>query len=253
MHALFDETIVLGKTASTQKDAEKRIREGDVQGNFLVVATEQSGGRGRGDNRWHSPQGGLWMTMALYGLSVPPSLTLFCGVCLQQAMAPLLPAEASLRLKWPNDIMLDGRKLAGILSAHLAHKRYHLLGIGVNTNVASFPQALADGATSLSIATGDVVDNDALMLRFFDIFAAELPRFIDEGFAPWVEEYRERCFLSGKRVSLQSEFAGHEGISRGINRHGALLIELEGGMIQPFYAGTVTQVREVSDNEPEQV
>jgi len=237
-HALFDEIITVEKVNSTQSLAEKLIREQDMQGNFLVVAAEQFCGRGRGENRWVAPRGGLWMTMALYGLEVPSSLTLYTGLCMRRALAEL---GAPAMLKWPNDIMLQDRKLCGILTTHLAQRRYHLAGIGVNTNVP--PEDLPDTAICLQQALGREGDNEALALRFFDHFAAGLPDFIACGFEPLVEEYTVHCWLRGKRLSLRSEFDEHEGVARGVNRQGALLLELQGGMIQPFYAGAVEHVR----------
>ena len=251
-HPLFDEILHVERTNSTMRDAEVRIRDGLAQGNFAVVATEQSGGHGRGENHWHSPPGGLWATLALYGLSVPPSLTLFVGVCLHRAISPLLPAGACLQLKWPNDLMLDGRKLAGILTTQMSHKRYHLIGLGVNTNLPTMPGVLASQAASLQLATGAAVDNEALLRAFMDNLAEGLPLFIDQGFDPWLEHYRQHDYLCGKHISMKSEFSAHEGLARGINRSGALLVELPGGMLQPFYAGTVSQVRPQPRQAPEQ-
>ena len=243
-HVLFDEIVHVEKTSSTMKLAEIRIRDGLADGNMLVYTDEQTGGRGRGDNVWFSPSGGLWMTMALYGLSVQPSLTLFTGVCLHRAVRAMLPAGARLQLKWPNDLILEGKKMAGILTTQLTAKKYHLIGIGVDSDIEAMPAEIDDIAVSMRMITGQPVDNEELMRRMFDEFAAGLPLFIDQGFAPSFDYFREHDFLVGKYVTLESEFSSHEGTAKGVNRQGALLIELDNGMIQPFYAGMVSKVRE---------
>ncbi|MCD4652101.1 MAG: biotin--[acetyl-CoA-carboxylase] ligase [Candidatus Cloacimonetes bacterium] len=237
-HILFDEIIHKSKATSTMKIAESYIRNQTKFGNFLVVADEQSGGRGRGKNIWHSPAGGLWMTAALQNLNVGANLTLFVGVCIRRALALTAP---DVLLKWPNDIYYGNRKLSGILTNALTHHHYHVIGIGINTNVENFPPEL--NAISLSKITGKPVDNEAVTISIFDQVAAELPNYIQNGLMPYIEDFRSHHLLNGKVVTLDTGFQEFTGQVKGVSSKGALLMELKDGMIQPFFSGTIIAVR----------
>ncbi len=237
-HPLFDEIYFYDKLISTSKQAEKMIREQTAQGNFLIIANEQSGGLGRNKNGWYSPPGGIWFTAALYGLSVPASLTIFTGICLHKAICEVFPLlQNRLQIKWPNDIYLDQRKLGGILSNQLENAKYHLLGIGINSNNLDFPDDLKETAISLKKILSCESDNKEIICKFFDIFAAELPDFIEGNFD--LKYFNEHSFLKNKEITLDTDYNRFSGKCKGLNKNGAILIELKPGMIQPFYAGTV--------------
>ncbi|MCF7793081.1 MAG: biotin--[acetyl-CoA-carboxylase] ligase [Candidatus Cloacimonetes bacterium] len=237
-HPLFDEVYFYEKLITTSKQAEKMIREQTAQGNFLVIANEQSGGLGRNKSNWFSPVGGIWLTAALYGLSVQSSLTIFTGTCLHKILSKLFPTITNdLKIKWPNDIFLQNRKLSGILSSHLENEKYHLIGIGLNSNNLDFPDELKEDAISLKNILGEEVDNRQILAEFFDLFAADLPDFIEGKFD--LKYFNENSFLKDKEITLDTDFDQFSGKCRGLNKNGAILIELKSGMIQPFYAGTV--------------
>ncbi len=237
-HSLFDEIVYFSKLSSTNKYAEKLIKTGEAQGNFLVIANEQSSGIGRKENSWFSPAGGIWITAAIYGLSVESNFTIFTGICIHQALTKLFPEmKNKLKIKWPNDIYLHDKKLCGILSNHLAAVNYHLLGIGMNTTINKFPNDLVDTATSLQIELKTDINNTEIMKKIFDIFSKNLPDFIEGNID--VKYFKRNSLLLNKRVKLDTDFDKFDGIAKGINKNGALLVELKPGMIQPFYAGTI--------------
>jgi BirA family transcriptional regulator, biotin operon repressor / biotin---[acetyl-CoA-carboxylase] ligase len=237
-HPLFDETYFYKKKISTSKQAIKLIKDQMAQGNFLVVANEQTGGIGRGKNSWSSPPGGIWMTAALYGLSVSSNLTIFTGICIHKALCELFTKiEDELKIKWPNDIYLNGKKLCGILSSHNQASKYHLLGIGLNSNIDTFPTEISNIAISLSAYLKEPVNNESIMTKIFDNFAEDLPEFIEGNFD--LDYFKKHSFLKGKEIVLDTDFDQYSGLCKGINKNGAILIELKPGMIQPFYAGSV--------------
>ena len=237
-HLLFDEIYYFDKIESTNLKAKKLIKDGTARGNFLVISRIQSGGIGRNRNRWTSPDGGIWMTVGLYGLSVESSLTIFASICIHKALTELLPEiKSNLKIKWPNDIYLNNKKLCGILSSNLQAEKYHLLGIGLNSNVCEIPLELDDIAISLRKELDHDIDNKVLVTKIFDNFATDLPDFIEEKLD--VRYYSEHSLLKGRSIELDTDFDKFNGIAKGINKSGALLIELKPGMIQPFYAGTV--------------
>ncbi len=240
---LFDEVYSYNKVPSSMSTAQKMIQNGDVKGNFLVVVNEQTGGKGRIKNKWFSPDGGLWFTMALYGLPLDSSLTLFTGVIIHKTIVDLFPElEGSVKIKWPNDIYIDNRKVCGILTSHLGHKNYFLVGIGIDSNVHEFPEELQDIATSLSIALDTDIDHDLFLEKLFELYAEELPEFIENRLKEYLEYYRYQSYLTGKEIVLSTEFDKFKGKVQGINSKGALLLELEQGMIQPFYSGSVDKI-----------
>lgn len=237
-HLLFDEVYTYDKIVSTSKQAEKLIRNQNVQGNFLVIAAKQSGGIGRNRNHWFSPEGGIWLTTALYGLQTPPSIPLFTGICIHKTLCSTFPNLASkLTLKWPNDIYLENRKLSGILSQKMEAFNYHLLGIGLNSNICELPEDLKENAISLRSVLKREIDNRDLIIKLFDLIASDLPEFVENNFDS--SYFNQHSFLNGKQIVLDTDFDRYAGKCKGVNKDGALLIELKSGMIQPFYAGTV--------------
>jgi BirA family biotin operon repressor/biotin-[acetyl-CoA-carboxylase] ligase len=237
-HPLFDEIYCFDKIESTNLKAKKLIRTGEARGNFLVISRIQSGGIGRNRNLWFSPDGGIWMSVGLYGLTVSSNLTIFTGICIHKALTELFPEiKSNLKIKWPNDIYLNNKKLCGILSSNLQAEKYHLLGIGLNSNVCEIPLELKDIAISLRKELDYNIDNKVLVSKIFNNFASDLPDFIEGKLD--VKYYNEHSLLKGRNIELDTDFDKFSGIAKGINKSGALLIELKPGMIQPFYAGTV--------------
>jgi BirA family transcriptional regulator, biotin operon repressor / biotin---[acetyl-CoA-carboxylase] ligase len=237
-HPLFDEVYHYEKLISTSKQATKLINNQTAQGNFLIIANEQSGGIGRGKNTWSSPLGGIWMTAALYGLSVSSNLTIFTGICIHKALCELFPEFGTdFEIKWPNDIFLKNRKLCGILASHNQSDKYHLLGIGLNSNVEQYPEVISETAISLSDFLQKEVENEIIIAKIFDKFAADLPEFIEGNFD--LKYFKQNSFLKGKEIILDTDFDQFSGLCKGINKSGAILIKLKSGMIQPFYAGSV--------------
>jgi BirA family biotin operon repressor/biotin-[acetyl-CoA-carboxylase] ligase len=237
-HPLFDEIYSFDKIESTNLKAKKLIKDGTARGNFLVISRIQSGGKGRNRNLWFSPDGGIWMTAALYGLVVSSNFTIFTGICIHKAITELFPEiKSNLKIKWPNDIFLNNKKLCGILSSNLQAEKYHLLGIGLNSNVCEIPLELNDIAISLRKELDHNIDNKVLVTKIFNNFASNLPDFIEGKLD--MKYYNEHSLLKGRTIELDTDFDKFSGIAKGINKSGALLIELKPGMIQPFYAGTV--------------
>ncbi len=237
-HPLFDEIYLFKKSVSTSKQAIKLIKDQTAQGNFLVIADEQSGGIGRNKNKWFSPLGGIWMTAGLYGFSVSSNLTIFTGISIHKALCDLFPQiREKLKIKWPNDIYLNDKKLCGILSNNLNSRKYHLIGIGMNTNVKEFDVNLAPNATSLQIELDNLVDNKSILTHIFDGFASALPNFIEGELD--VKYFNQHSLLKGLQIELDTDYDTFRGRAIGIDKNGALLIELKPGMIQPFYAGSV--------------
>lgn len=237
-HPLFDVVLYFNKLGSTSSKAERMINSNTAQGNFLCLAAEQSSGKGRGKNSWFSPTGGLWLTAALYGFNFQSNITIFTGICIHKTLTELFPSISdNLQIKWPNDIYLNDKKLCGILSSNFSGRKYHLIGFGMNTNIEELDEILAPNATSLQIELNRSVDNEEVLTRIFDNFASALPNFVEGNFD--VKYFNQHSLLKGLQIELDTDYDTFRGKAKGIDKNGALLIELKPGMIQPFYAGSV--------------
>ena len=159
--------VWLDSTESTMTVAARLAAEGCAPGT-VVVAEEQTAGQGRHGRRWHSEKGaGLYVSIVL-GRGLPPdslqSLTLALGLATREAI--LLATGVSCELKWPNDLLVGGRKCAGILVQRTAAAV--IAGIGVNVNQTAFPPELEGSASSLRLVTGEVHSREGLLVRLLE-------------------------------------------------------------------------------------
>lgn len=231
---------------STNRFAFKLAEGGAAEGE-VVIAESQSGGKGRLGRSWFSPPGlNLYLSVILRPKLPPadaPKLTLMSAVALAEAVQGFL--ERPPAIKWPNDITVGGKKLAGILtesSCDFERLDFVIVGIGVNLNLARdlLPDEIRDRATSLLVLTGKPVDRN--------FFARELIQSLDRcygelesrGFS-WVARRWESYFeLRGRRVRVEMGDERLSGIARGIDGDGALIVEDAGGRLQRVIAGDVT-------------
>jgi len=237
-HDLLDLYLYYNHLSSTMSKAQELLEKPDIKGIFLVLAAKQRLGEGRNGNVWYSPAGGLWFTLALCGFRFSSNFTLFLGVQIHKAIRSCFPEleDHALSLKWPNDLYLNDKKLAGIIVKHVPQKQYYLCGIGINTDITEFPQELRDIAISLH--DYNKVENVQILTVILDNIKDNLPEYLIENqFSR--EYYFKHDYLVHKQITISTEFSQFEGIYQGVNKDGALLLKLETGAIQPFYAGTV--------------
>ncbi|MCD4820383.1 MAG: biotin--[acetyl-CoA-carboxylase] ligase [Candidatus Cloacimonetes bacterium] len=237
-HTFFDEIFQFVRINSTTKEAINCIQSKKVSGNFIILADEQKGGIGRKSNYWYSPKGGLWFTMGIYGLSVNSNFTIHTGIVLHKTLADIFPEiDSDLKIKWPNDIFLKNKKVAGILSSYYPAKKYHLIGIGLDVNIIEFPNELKNIAISLKLVLQRDVDIYNVLYQFLDKFSELLPEFIETGFD--LHYFSNHDQLSDKEITIDIDFANYTGICKGIDKNGAILLQLKSGILQPFIYGTI--------------
>lgn len=237
-HPFYEDVFHFKHIHSTSQKAEQLIRNKEASGNILVIADTQTGGIGRNKRRWVSPEGGLWFTSGIFGLSVASKFTIFTGIVLHKTLISLYPQMANhLKIKWPNDLYLNDRKVAGILSSYLPRHRYHFLGIGINTNIEKFDEKLDNIPISIRNFLGVDIDNMALLSHFTDLFSATLPDIVEDILD--IEYYNKNSLLKGSNVVLDTDFDQYQGKMIGISKEGAILLEIKPGMIQPFLAGSI--------------
>ncbi|MDP8221381.1 MAG: biotin--[acetyl-CoA-carboxylase] ligase [Candidatus Stygibacter frigidus] len=238
-HSFLDKYVHYDYISSTMEKAEELIENSEFKGNFLIIADKQGIGIGRNGNHWYSPSGGLWFTLGIYGFTFKSNFTLFCGLQLLKTLEQLISDPVmKLVIKWPNDLYLNNKKLAGIIVKHIPRSNYYLAGIGLDSNMESFPEELESIATSLKLETGMNYSSSAIIHLFLDNLNAELPEYLstyrfDESY------YTSHDYLNDHELSINTEFAEYTGRYHGISPEGAILLRLPNGAIQPFYAGEI--------------
>lgn len=195
------------ETDTTNNRARELALEGAPEGT-LVVAEKQTAGRGRRGKVWESPLGtGIWMSLVLRPQIMPAEasvLTLLCGL----ATAEAIEAETGLSagIKWPNDILINGKKAVGILTemdCEMSEVHFVIPGIGINVNTASFPPEIADIATSLYLECGKTVSRRRLVHKVLERLEEHYKTFLRTGsFTAMLEDYRKHCITLGKEVHV---------------------------------------------------
>lgn len=219
-------------TASTNDDARRAASAGAAHGH-VIVADAQTRGRGSRGRDWLSPRGtDLYVSVVaklpLAPAELPP-LTLTVGLAVAEALDESLGGALKAQVKWPNDVWVGRKKLAGVLveSASLGERLEPLvIGVGVNVNRTAFPGELADSASSLSLATGKPHDRSMVLARLLVQLELWLLRFVNEGPAPVLAALSERLALLGEHATCDDM----RGVVEGLHRTGALLLRDDAGL-----------------------
>jgi BirA family biotin operon repressor/biotin-[acetyl-CoA-carboxylase] ligase len=239
---------------STNREARDRAREGAREGT-VVLADFQSRGRGRLGRAWESPSGANVYLSVIIRPPIPPpaapQITLLAGVSAARALSHVSGLEC--RIKWPNDIFLRGKKLAGILAemeGEGSETRFIILGIGVNVNwrKEDFPPELRETATSLQAETGKEVSRAAAAAGILQELEAEYIAFLREGFSARLRgDWNRLSWVNGRQVTLQSPGGTISGRALGLDTDGALLLLDGEGNTRRFVAGEVSLRRTDKD------
>jgi len=232
------------KIGSTNTAAMAAAAEGAAEGS-VFLAEEQTAGRGRGSNAWQSPRStGIYCSVILRP-NLPPSealiLSLAAGLAVRAAIEQV-DARVQPDLKWPNDLLIAGQKVCGILTemnAEVTRVRYVVVGMGINVNQASFPAELA--ATSLRLATGSEWSRVELVGALLKSLDREYQQVLDE---PDARESILRRFaensswVQGKDVRIEENGSAFEGTTEGLDARGFLRVRTASG-VQTVLSGTV--------------
>jgi BirA family transcriptional regulator, biotin operon repressor / biotin---[acetyl-CoA-carboxylase] ligase len=230
---------------STQKIAHRLAYE-DVPEGTVVIAEEQISGRGRMDRKWHSPKyTGIWMSLILrpnIPLPKAPQLTLLTAVSVVQAIEDLTGLIPEI--KWPNDILLNGKKITGILTELQAESdRIHsiIIGMGINVNqkLTDFPLDLQKIASSLLIEKGTEISRASLIKGIFTQFEKMYLLYLKEGFLPIKLLWESYAISIGKQIKARTLMGTIEGKALGITEEGVLRIKDQDGIIHQIYSADI--------------
>lgn len=236
---------VLRAVDSTNLEARRQAEAGAPHGT-LVLAEQQTAGRGRRGRSWESPGGkGIWMSLLLrpeFAPSHASMLTLLAAMAVERGIRQA--TALSCEIKWPNDLVLNGKKVCGILTEMSTEEdsiRYVVVGIGINANLQEFPEELKDKATSLYLESGRPVQRgdlvSAVLLaweHYYDIFLKTLD------FSSLMEEYNEHLINRNRQVTVLAPSGSWQGVSLGIDAKGQLLVKRPGKAVEPVMSGEVS-------------
>lgn len=240
-----DSTNLWAKRIANE-DSKKRAEQAMAQSEnesvhgTLVVAEYQTAGRGRLGRKWLSPAGScVMMSLILkpdFAPQYAPMLTLVMGLSVAQAL------HASI--KWPNDAVISGKKICGILtemSLEGTNIREIVIGVGINVNLSALPEEVKEIATSLYLETGETYDRNEIIGQVLQRFETNYEKYIQTlDLTYLMEEYNNLLINKDKQVRVLDPKEPFEGIARGINEKGALLVEREDGRVEAVSAGEVS-------------
>ena len=201
----------------------------DVSVFIAEVQTHGKGSRGRG---WTSPRGiGIWHSILLKPEISPlevSQITLVAGLAVCKAIG------LNSMIKWPNDIVIDGKKICGILtemSAEINMVNYVVCGIGVNVNTESFDDDIADKATSMFIESGHKYVRNELIAKLLNEFEYYYKKFLDGGLSAILDEYKKCCVTLGREVNVIFKNETVRGTAVDVDENGSLAVQTENGII----------------------
>lgn len=237
---------VFEQTTSTNDVIEKLARDGVKEG-VVVFAEAQTKGRGRLGRKWISPaHKGLWFSILLRP-DLRPQETTQLTVASATALRRAIQSETGLKpeIKWPNDILIGGKKVAGILtelSAELDKVRYIILGIGIDVNLdtGEFPAELKKIATSLKIEAGETISRAELATAILRELDFDYARLGAGKFPDIADEWESGCATIGKNVTVHIGDRKIRGRAESLDDDGALLLRTEHGHLERITGGDVT-------------
>ncbi len=227
----------------TTQDEALRLAEAGFPEGTLVIANQMTAGRGRMSRQWLAPPGGLWFTAILRPppISQPHLVNLAAAIAVARSVKDLFGVDA--KLKWPNDVIVDSRKLCGILSElHVSGGSFViLLGVGINVN-NDIPDEIKHTATSLRSLLGHRVGRLPLLLSFIKFFDSDYT-LIKKGYTDLIiSSYQALCTTIGRRVEVTTPTGSYIGVAVGVDSMGRLIVRTPSGAQILFSAGEVLHV-----------
>lgn len=233
------------EVTSTNTVAKQFAEEMKEEG-LLVVSDKQTNGKGRRGRVWESPKGtGIFMTILLRPQMKPiyaSMLTLVAALALNDTIRDMTGLDA--KIKWPNDIVVNGKKVCGILtelSAEVDYINYVVVGIGVNANTEDFPEELKDKASSLYLESGKRVNRATLIAHTMEALEQYYTIFLQtKDLSNLKEPYTKVLINKDREVQILSSDESFTGVARGITKEGHLIVEKDDKELIEVYAGEVS-------------
>lgn len=239
------EVYYFPETDSTNIRAKQLAESGAAHGT-LVAADRQTAGRGRRGRGWESPSGcSIYMSILLRPKFLPakaPMMTLVMAYSVAESLRAYTGLD--IQIKWPNDVVLNGKKLVGILtemSTEIDYINHVVIGVGINVNMDSFSEEIAKTATSLRMEMGKTLKRSTLIAEIMRRFEQDYEEYVKTGDLSGIREAYERLMVNyGKEVRILGAQEPFQALALGINNNGELLVRKEDGSEEAVYAGEVS-------------
>ena len=231
---------------TTQRIAHELALDGAEHGT-IIIADEQTKGKGRVDKTFYSKKDeGIWMSIILRPTIPPylaPQLTLLTATVLANVMDNYVHVQP--QIKWPNDVLIEGKKVSGILTEMQAEQDrvlYVIVGIGINVNqqINDFPEAIKERVTSLRMETNKQWKLVPIIQKLLQTFEKKYNQFMNQGFDSVKTAWESYGFRLNERLEIQTGKEYWEGLFLGIAEDGALLAQRENGEIEKIYSGEIS-------------
>jgi len=236
------------KLSSTNTTAKQQARKGAKEGTAIIAET-QTRGKGRLNRPWVSPKGGIWLSIILkpeIAVEDITKITLITSVAVAKTLREMFDLKAEI--KWPNDVLIDSRKVCGILSEAVLKGKtvdFIIVGIGVNANFTrkALPRELQTTATTLKEVLKKDIDREKFVCLLLKEFENNYKMLRKRRFERLLEEWRSMAGFLGKKVRITSFDEEFHGVAVDIDENGALIVKLADGTVRKVISGDVT-VRE---------
>jgi BirA family biotin operon repressor/biotin-[acetyl-CoA-carboxylase] ligase len=236
------------KTLQSSNSEARRLAQQGAPHGTLIIAEEQTGGKGRFGRVWFSPKSlGIWASLVLRPEISPenaPPVTMLAAVAVAEAVENI--TGIALGIKWPNDLLFENKKVCGILTemnGEMEKVNFLILGLGINVNLGKddFPKELRDIATSLLIAKKEKISRHKLIKELLWQLEHYLEIWLNSGFEEILTKWKKRCISLNCPVSISNISKElWEGWSEDVDSHGRLIIRLDDGSLRSFISGEVT-------------
>ena len=241
---LFSDNIYVYKEVLSTNTLAKFFAEQGSADNTVIISEKQEKGRGRSGKKWESPLGGVWLSLIVrpnIEQTKASLITLATGVAVANTIRSF--GVDDVEIKWPNDILINGKKVSGILTeavARLNSINYIVIGVGIDANFdkENVSDNLKEETISLKRATGKKIDEVIIIKRFLKEFETIFKEFENEKYEDILKEWRKQSFSIGKYARITQPFSNClEGYVVGINKEGALVLELGDGTLEKVISG----------------
>jgi BirA family biotin operon repressor/biotin-[acetyl-CoA-carboxylase] ligase len=249
----FGKRLLFRSVVNSTNDWAKELAEQGMQEGTVVVAGHQTAGRGRFGREWVSPKGGLWFSMVLRPEQKASQAAKLVFVA-SLAVASVLHNKYGLRteIKWPNDVLVEGRKICGILVETRSSNRepvYSIMGIGINANVCCnmfLPVPIRSTATSVQNELGRKIRLSRLLQAVLEELERVYDLFIASGFQSILTRWKTFANFLGHEVVITERGGAFCGMACDIGKDGELVLRLKDGSLRQFHSGTVSISKQTS-------
>ena len=233
--ATFGQTIrYFDSIPTTQTIAHQWAKEGATEGS-MVIAEEQTAGKGRLGNQWLSPANeGIWMSLILRPpimIKEASQMMILSSLAVNRAIWAY--TQLPIQIKWPNDLLINGKKVCGILT-ELKGKQdqvdYVVVGVGINVNLASSLNQVERPITSLAAECGKSIDRAVLLATILNVWEQWYDLYRKKGFQPIKQNWEQDTPIVGKKITARTPEGNVAGVVRGINQWGALVLQTKQGL-----------------------